>query len=140
MPPLDLTQRVQDLLSQRQRHADELVRIDQTLAQIGTALQGLVNGARRGPGRPRAAAKQWLPAEPTQRRRRGRRGSYKTTADELILSVVGQRGATTQQIKEAWKREGRGGTADNALSIMVRNGKLKRMKLKGQRGSTFTAP
>ena len=135
--PTNLTDRLQRLLDERQQHADALTRIDSTLEQIRSALHavGGVNG-RRGAGRPRAA-----PAEhsTTPRRRKGKRGTFATSATEMILSLAGQRGgATTQEIKAQWKAEGRGGTADNALSKMVRDGKLKRAPLEGQRGSRFT--
>ena len=69
-----------------------------------------------------------------------KRGSYAQTADVMILEMAGARnGATTAEIKARWKAEGRGGTADNALSKLVKARKLKRAPLGvGQRGSRFT--
>ena len=136
--PADTAGRIQRLLADRQRHADALAEIDSALEEIRSALQS-INGT--GIGRPprshRAAAQALRPS----RKRRGRRGMYGKTSDEMILAIVGQRGgATTQEIKARWKAEGRGGTADNALSKMVKDRKLKRTPLVGQRGSRFTLP
>ena len=36
-----------------------------------------------------------------------------------------------------WASEGRGGTADNALSKLVRDRKIKRIPLVGERGSHY---
>ena len=135
--PTNLTDRLQRLLEERQQHGDALARIDSTLEQIRFALQavGGANG-KRGPTRSHAALAKRSAAP---RRRRGSRGTFATSATQMILSLAGQRGgATTQEIKAKWKSEGRGGTADNALSKMVRDGKLQRTPLDGQRGSRFT--
>ena len=136
-----LADRVQQLLAARQHHADAMTSIDATLEQIRAALRGVhINEtARRGPGRPRKPTGAH-PGAMLARRRRGRPGTYSTTAEEMILSLVGQRGgATTQEIKAKWSAEGRGGTADNALSKMVTDKMLKRTPLAGQRGSRFAA-
>ena len=53
---------------------------------------------------------------------------------EQFLSRSEQLGAYTA----GW-RSGRPGKADNALSRMVRDGKLRRMKLKDERGSRYSA-
>ena len=136
--PADIAGRIERLLADRRQHAEALAEIDSALEQIRSALQG-INGTgvstRLGP---RKAAAEALPAS---RKRRGRRGVYGKTSDEMILALVGQRGgATTQEIKAKWKADGRGGTADNALSKMVKDRKLKRTPLVGQRGSRFTLP
>ena len=132
---MDFGVRVRELVSERQHLARELARIDETLNGIRGALSGLT-----GPNGTAATARPGESSSETPRRRkRGRRGFFATTADELILSVVGNRGATTQEIKERWKGEGRGGTADNALSKMVKEGRLKRSALKEGRGSQYTA-
>jgi hypothetical protein len=77
-------------------------------------------------------------AQPTKRRR-GRR-SFTTTAEEFVLGFVkSNRNPTTQEINAAWKQEGRGHTADNSLTKLVKERKLKRTPLgKGIRGSRFT--
>lgn len=130
-----LTNRIQQLLEERQQHADALAGIDQTLEQIRSALQHIGTNGRRRRGRPRGTGR----AVGRPRGRRRRRGTFATTAEDMILSLVRQRGgATTREIKEKWKSEGRGGTADNALSKMVKDKKLKRSPIEGQRGSRFS--
>ena len=80
-----------------------------------------------------------IKSKPTAHGRR-KRGSYAQTADAMILEMAGAKnGATTAEIKGRCKAEGRGGTADNAISKLVRARKLKRSPLgEGQRGSRFT--
>lgn len=76
---------------------------------------------------------------PTTGKRAGRKGKYGLTAGELILNFVGaSSNPTTREIAQHWKREGRKGSADNALGILVKAKKLKRKKLEGQRGSTYS--
>jgi hypothetical protein len=136
--PTDIAGRIQALLAERQQLVDQLARIDAALERVQAALSGVgVNGAgRRGPGRPPKAAGVLTASG---RRGKGKRGSYAQTADAMILALAGQKnGATTQEIKARWKAEGRGGTADNAISKLVKAKKLKRSPLEGQRGSRFT--
>ena len=71
------------------------------------------------------------------RRRGTRRGP---TAEQFVLSLLGSRKATTSnQINAAWRRAGRHGRADNTLSLMVKARKLKRARLKDERGSRYSA-
>jgi len=76
--------------------------------------------------------KQTLPA--TQRgRKRGQ------TAKAFILALVkGRKGITSAEIKTAWKKDGRPGKADNTLGLLVKQGNLKRAKLKGEKGSKYS--
>ncbi len=68
-----------------------------------------------------------------------KRGVYQQTAEAFIRSLIKSRKANTSgQINQAWKAAGRGGKADNTLSRMVKEGALKRTKLKGERGSRYS--
>lgn len=143
--PVDLTQRVQQLLDERQKHVEALEQIDSALNQIRTALGG-IGGAGNGrrPGRPRGrppgsrSTSIAAGAAAPVRRRRGRQ-RFEVTGDDMILSMAGERGgATTQDIKRRWASEGRGGTADNSLSRLVKAGRLHRTPIEGQRGSRYT--
>ena len=70
-------------------------------------------------------------------RRRARGGP---TAEQFVLSLLGSRKATTSgEINAAWKKAGRQGKADNTLSLMVKARKLKRVRLKDERGSRYSA-
>ena len=57
--------------------------------------------------------------------------------ESILLFVKEHKGATTQDIKKFWIAEGRGGTADNVLSKLAKEKKLKRTPLVGQRGSRY---
>lgn len=77
------------------------------------------------------------PEKVTRKRRRGR-GSYETTADDFILSFVKASGSpTTREINAHWKGAGRGHTADNTLVKLVKNKRLKRTSLEGERGCKY---
>ena len=73
-------------------------------------------------------------AEPAVRKRK----SYPVTADQFVEKLIAGRGATTAEINRAWKQAGRTGRADNTLNKMFKAGKVKREKLKGQKGSKYT--
>src|ERR1035437_2140649 len=79
------------------------------------------------------------PAQPAGQKPR-KRGTFKRTAEEIILSLLkGRKALTTSQLAAAWKKERRGGSVDNALSRMVKAGKLKRKPLGGKKGSAYRA-
>jgi DNA-binding transcriptional regulator YiaG len=70
-------------------------------------------------------------------RRRSRGGP---TAEQFVLSLLGNGKATTSnEINEAWRKAGRHGRADNTLSLMVKARKLKRARLRDERGSRYSA-
>jgi DNA-binding transcriptional regulator YiaG len=69
-----------------------------------------------------------------------RRGTFKQTAEEMILSLLkARRVLTTSQLAAAWKKSGRAGPVDNTLSLMVKAKKLKRKPLGGKKGSQYRA-
>jgi hypothetical protein len=139
--PADITrtvaQRIERLLNERQQHADALAAINQTLRQIGAALNEGGNGHR--PGRKPAGAGNGAAGSGRKRRRRGRR-SFSTTAEEFVIDFVrNHKNAVSRDINEAWKAEGRGHKADNTLSKLVKEKRLKRTPLgEGIRGSRYS--
>ena len=67
------------------------------------------------------------------------RGRFEQTAQEFITSLLkGQKTTTSAQIKAAWQKAGRKGKADNTLGLMVKAGTLKRVKIKGEKGSEYS--
>jgi DNA-binding transcriptional regulator YiaG len=71
-------------------------------------------------------------------RRRG--AGSGVTAEQFVLSLLRSRKATTSGgINAAWRKAERQGKADNTLSLMVKARKLKRARLKGERGSRYSA-
>jgi hypothetical protein len=137
MPNADIVaQRLETLLSQRKQHADAIVAIDVTLAKIaGVLLPG--EGTRRV-GRPRLNP---IEAPVKVGRKRRKRSRFAVSGNDSILAFVkANPDVTTQEIKKHWASEGRGGGADNALSLLTKAKKLKRTALgKGIRGSSYTA-
>ncbi len=136
----DLPTRIQKLLEERQTHEAAITHIDKVLESVYSALGAAAAPARRAPGRPAAMAA--APAAPAAAKRgRGRRrsrGSYTTTGDDSVLDFIrANRNPTTKEIKAHWASEGRGGTADNVLSKLFREKKIKRLPLPGERGSRY---
>jgi DNA-binding transcriptional regulator YiaG len=71
---------------------------------------------------------------------RQRRATGGPTAEQFVLSLLGSGKATTSgEINSAWRKAGRQGKADNTLSLMVKARKLKRARLKDERGSAYSA-
>src|SRR4051812_11361475 len=98
--PADLAQRIQQLLEERQQHADAIARIDQVLEGVGAALGNLSPNGRRGRRPAATAAATQAPAKG----RRRRRGRFSTTGDESILAFVKQhKNPTSREIEEHWK-------------------------------------
>ena len=69
-----------------------------------------------------------------------KRGEYKLTAEEFVLSLLkGRRVLSTRQLAAAWKKAGRGGIPADTLSKMTKARKLKRTPLGGRMGSEYRA-
>jgi hypothetical protein len=132
--PPQLIPQIRLLLEERLKLVDAVAGIDQTLASIGSVLGGAAS--------PPSAA---LPAPATVKttakgKRRGRQTKFALSAEDSILAFVRQsKNPTTKDVKAHWIGEGRGGGADNTLSLMVKKAKLKRTPLgKGIMGSRYT--
>jgi hypothetical protein len=131
----ELPTRIQKLLEERRHHTDALARIDMILAGIGAALGGTtvktpVVKAAKAPAAKAPAA--------TGKKRKLKR--FAVSAEQSILNFVKEhKNPTSQEIGKHYQGEGRGGRADNTLSLMVKNKKLKRTPLgKGTRGSRYS--
>jgi transcriptional regulator with XRE-family HTH domain len=69
----------------------------------------------------------------------GHAGTRQPGAEKLIMAIIGRRKkASTAEINRAWRKAGRPGRADNTLGRMIRTGRLKRLKVAGERGSLYT--
>ncbi len=98
----------------------------------------------RGLGKREAMARLGLsqpettPADAGKSARKPRtRGIFKRTGTESILALLRKKGLPGAAINQAWKQEGRAGRADATLGQLVKARKLKRIKVKGQRGSLY---
>ncbi|MGA2497948.1 MAG: helix-turn-helix transcriptional regulator [Tepidisphaeraceae bacterium] len=93
----------------------------------------------RGIGKREAMKRLELLGAATERGPR-KRGSYKQTGEELILSLLKKTKAmTSAEINAAWKKAGRPGICNYLISKLVAGRKLKMAKLKDGRGSQYSA-
>ncbi|MCY2950599.1 MAG: hypothetical protein NTU53_01320 [Planctomycetota bacterium] len=128
-----LTDRIQQLLDQRQQHTDAIGVIDKTLEQINGLLGGVRPGRKPGP-KPAAM----LPAVEQAAKRGRRRQRFAISGEESVLAFVKEQGKpTSQEIERQWRAEGRKGRAAKALSKLTREKDLKRAPMKGRRGSRY---
>jgi hypothetical protein len=124
----ELKSLIAKLQAERQEHVNAIEQIDQAFAGLGLEPQG------KKRGRPRGTAQK-----PATNKRRPRR-KFKTTGAESILVFVkaaGAKGVAGGQIAQHWKAEGRGAGLYSLLGQLVKGKKLKRQKIKGQKGSLY---
>lgn len=120
---------INKLQQQRRQHEEAIAVIDRTFSRFGIQV-----ASRRGPGRP---AGMGTPAVGHGRRRK--RGTFKITGEQSIIEFIKRKGKpSTKEINDHWKGEGRGGKADNTLTRLVKEGRLKRIKSKDVRGSRYS--
>ncbi|PSM31327.1 hypothetical protein [Haliangium sp. UPWRP_2] len=95
----------------------------------------------KGKGKTRAVAKGKRGPKAGATGGRGKRARYAQTAEEFILSFLGNNpGATTSEIRQHWQKQGRGGKAENSLTGLVKSGKVLRTSKPGQVGSSYSLP
>lgn len=137
--PNGLAQQIESLLNAKLEHQSAIEAIDATLEQIQSMLRGGITPARRGrpPGSGNVAGKGAKTGP--QRGGRRKRRTFATSGDESILAFIKKAGSpTTKEVNQHWKSEGRGGSADNALTKLVKIKKLKRINTPGERGSKYS--
>lgn len=123
---VDLAGQVSSLLKARAIHMAAIDKIDLTLKSISSMLGG---------GMALPAVKEAGAPATKGRRRRGR---FELSGEASILKFIEKHGSpTTKEVNAHWKGEGRGGSADNALTKLVAAKQLKRIALEGQRGSRY---
>lgn len=136
-----LSTQIQKLVAERQRRADALAVVDRALDGIRSAL-GVTNSSPLAPSAPTAVAparQAVAVASAAKAKKRRKHGKFATTGPESVLALVKQKGEpTTQEIHQLWKSQGRGGTSDNVLWQLVKQGVLKRMPLTGKPGSRYS--
>ena len=143
----DLTQRIQQLLDQRQQLTKAIASIDETLARVGAALA--TDGRAPKPvtsvkkpatsvAKPVAPTKP-AAVKPTAVKSPRKAGKFAMSGEQSILTFVktksNPRGG---EIETQWRAEGRKGRAINIISKLVKDKKLKRLPLKGERGSRYS--
>ena len=131
---LELRAAVKKLQSERQVHIEEVARIDAMFEQLGISMPAARRRGRK-PGRPKGSTTKKVAKKAAKR---GKRGTYKKTADEFVLGLfAGGKKLTTAQIGAKWRQAKRGSKPDNALTKLVKQQKVKRENIEGGRGSTY---
>jgi hypothetical protein len=126
----ELKSLIAKLQAERQGHVNAIEQIDQAFAGLGLhAAEPKKRGRRRGVSHKTTGTRK-------------PRGKFKTTGAESILAFVkaaGAKGVVGGQIAKHWKAEGRGAGLYSLLGQLVKGKKIKRQKIKGQKGSMYTA-
>jgi hypothetical protein len=130
------------LKSERDAHVAALAEIDEVFSAIGltsassSPAPAAYTGKRRG--RPPKAASAGAKRGP--KGKRGHRFPISGTTSVLeFVTRSGDKGVGGKDVDAHWKNEGRAGSSYNILGQLVRTKKIKRINLKGQRGSVYTA-
>jgi hypothetical protein len=135
--PVEVSAQIQVLLDQKRKHVEALSTINQTLDRIAAMLGG--SGGNNGSqARPTEAATETPAPMKTRRTKRTRRQFGMTAADFVLAFVKQHKKPTTREINAHWKSAGRGFTADVTLGKLVKDKKLKRSPLVGERGSRYS--
>src|SRR3954454_8670817 len=122
-----LAAQIDALMHKRVGHASAIEAIDGLLGKISHMLGGKLEAPAASNGKVSIGGKVG------GKKRRKRRGSFEMSGDESILAFIKSAGTpTTKEVNQHWKGEGRGGSADNALTKLVKMKKLKRIQLKGE--------
>lgn len=153
-----LASMIESLRKERDTLATRLAEIDETFGELGIAIESSdAAPATRSPGRPRkkiskkkktttttkkkTTARGGRPAKKGQSSKRGgrrKRGTFPRTGEESVLAFVNElKSATAGEINKKWKAEGRGGSADNTLGRLVKDKKIVREDVPGQRGGVY---
>jgi hypothetical protein len=132
-PVIALDKILSNLIKQYREHREALTKIETVFSKYGIDPQ---NGRSVAPA---ARPPTDEPAAPARgRRRRRRRGSFDQTAEEFVLGMIsGSKSPTTAQINAEWVKSGRANKADNTLTKLVKERKLKREAVKDGRGSKY---
>jgi hypothetical protein len=131
-----LAEQIRRLEKSRQKHATALAEIDQLLHQIGEALRSSASSSQ---SIPETKAMELTLARPATSHGTGRRyRKLALTGEKAIVAFVQRRGrASTSEINEHWRAEGRGGVANNAIVRLMKRGALVREPIPGNRGSWY---
>lgn len=134
----DLQSLIRKLQAERQAHLDAIADIDEAFGSMG-----IKPPKRRG--RPRGAKKATAWKKAGKKKAAGkvrRRKKFKMNATTSVLTFVkkaGKKGVTGAQITKYWQSQGRGAGCYNTIGDLTKSKKLKRMPIKGGRGSMYVA-
>ena len=128
---------IDKLRAERAAHEAAIERIDAAFAEHGIGQPSTAKRGRR-PGRPKGTTKKASKQSTKRTTKRKTRRRFAKTAEQFVLDLVtNAKQLTTREINGKWKQAGRGGSADNALTNLIKTKKLKRQNIEGQRGSMY---
>lgn len=153
----DLSRMIAELRDRRQEHLDAIADIDGQFEHFGITA---APRKRRGRGAASPVASASKKKAKNGRRKKAKKAGTKTvgkkaakkkvtkkktrrtfsqTADEFVVGLLkGGNGMTTAQVNAKWRQAKRGGSADNTLGKMAKDGKLKKAKVEVGRGSSYS--
>ena len=146
----DLASIIATLKAVRQEHLDAIAEIDETFDQFGISAEGTrrrrrppksKNGRRKKAATPKVAknGRRKKGKKAAEQKKAGRR-KYSKTSEQFVVDLLsGGKTLTTGEINGKWRQGKRTGTADNTLSLLTKDGKLKREKVEGGQGSRYAA-
>jgi hypothetical protein len=144
----NLSELLARLAEEKAQHEKATAAITETIEQISGLLGSLLGGRSTrsaAPSHPAPISHQTpkasiaVSASPAAAKRgRGKRTTFAMSGEEAVLSFVRQRkNPSTSEIRAHWKSMGRASSADNSLSKLVKDKKLKREPNKVGRGSRY---
>lgn len=149
-PESDLPRIIAELREQRQKLVDSIAEIDGQFEQFGITAAPRKRRGRRPGGKKKAkngrrkkgkkAGKKAVAKKAGKKKgaKKKTRRTFSQTADEFVVGLLkGSNSLTTAQVNAKWRQAKRGGTADTTLGKLTKNGKLKKAKVEGGRGSSY---
>jgi hypothetical protein len=131
-PTLSLDRLLSELVKKRQEHLEALSQIEGVFKKYGI-------DPSRSKGAATSAGITAGTSDVPRGKARSKKRKFSQTADEFVLSLLlGGKSLTGSDLNAAWEAAGRAGRADNTLSLLVKNKKLKRTPLKEGRGSKYS--
>jgi hypothetical protein len=134
----ELAKLIGGLKAERQELVNKLASIDKVFASFGIPVVSKVTATVSVAASPTTITGKRRGRPPGSKNSKRKRGMFSKTGEETVLEYVTSKGpVTAAEVNKHWQGEGRGGKADNTLSKLVKDGKLKRVKNKGERGSSY---
>jgi len=131
-PVKKIAHEIKKLRAERAACAKKLAEIDALFAALGLATGGATAAVAE-------VAPAAAPAGRPGRKGKRKRGKFAVSGDVSVLEFVKANAkCTAKEVNAHWQGEGRGGSANNTLTRLVQDGKLKRLQgAKGDRGGRY---
>lgn len=136
----ELARLIKTLQDDRQKHVAAIAEIDSTFASLGiTPAPAKRRGRKPGSVNVKTAAAPAAAAPKGGKKKRTRtKAKDGLTGEQFIYKVLAEGQLLTAEVNKKWEASGRNGRADILLGQLVASGKLKRQKVKDERGSRYS--